>query len=137
MTVATRRRSFSSAHFYHQKSLSIEENQRIFGRCDTPHGHGHDYTLEVSVAGSPKGETEMVIDLSLLDRILFEVTDPLDHRHLNFDIPAFRDQVPTTENVALYLRSEVEKKIADRGYTDLRIEKIRLFETPEIWVELR
>ena len=110
--LVARRRAFSSAHFYHQEKFSEEENRDVFGRCFTPNGHGHNYVLEVFVAGPIDPETRLVVNLGDLDGILFRVTDPLDHHHLNFDIPEFATTVPTTENIAHYLRDKFIKELA-------------------------
>ena len=132
--VVTRKRLFSSAHFYDQKQFSEEQNLAIFGHCHTPYGHGHNYTLEVSVLGQINSNTKMVINLTDLEKILFEVVDPLDHQHLNFDVEHFKTLVPTTENIALYLRDQLLKKLA--AFAGLRLASLRLFETDDLWVEI-
>ena len=99
MVYLTRKAEFSASHFYHNPKLSPEENQRIFGKCNNPHGHGHNYTLEVTVAGEVDERSGFVMDLKKLkDLMNHEVIDDLDHRHLNKEVPEFRDKIPTTEN---------------------------------------
>ena len=84
----TRKVEFSAAHFYQNPKFSAEENKRVFGKCSNLHGHGHNYTLEVTVAGEPDPTTGMVLDLKELKDILqSEVVDRMDHRHLNFEVP--------------------------------------------------
>src|SRR5437762_12901171 len=86
MVLLTRKIEFSASHVYHNPNLSTEENRRIFGKCNNPHGHGHNYTLEVSVAGEPDPVTGMVLDLKELKDILErEVMRRMDHRHLNYE----------------------------------------------------
>jgi 6-pyruvoyltetrahydropterin/6-carboxytetrahydropterin synthase len=153
--LVARRRAFSSAHFYHQEQFSEEKNLEVFGRCFTPNGHGHNYTLEVFVAGPIDPETRLVVNLADLDEILLRVTDPLDHHHLNFDIPEFAmvsttvsntvsnttsptsvpTMVPTTENIAHYLRDKFIKELALHHPT-LRLHSLRLFETDNLWAEI-
>ena len=84
----TRKIEFSAAHLYHNPKLSPEENRRIFGKCNNPHGHGHNYVLEVTVAGEPDPTTGMVLDLKELKDILQrEIMERMDHRFLNYEVP--------------------------------------------------
>lgn len=129
-----RRRLFSSAHFYRQEKFSESENRQVFGRCYTPHGHGHNYVLEVFVTGPILSETKLVVNLAEIDEILIRVTDPLDHQHLNFDLPHFSTNVPTTENIALYLRDQLIQEL--RAFPKLKLQRLRLFETDDLWVEI-
>jgi 6-pyruvoyltetrahydropterin/6-carboxytetrahydropterin synthase len=131
MIVLSRKISFAAAHRYYQKSFSEEENERVFGRCYTPHGHGHNYVLEVSVQGEVDPQTGMVINLVDLDTILKEVVDPLDHHHLNFDVPAFVELVPTTENIAWHCFSEIKKRLP-KGVT---LHRARLYESDDLWAD--
>jgi 6-pyruvoyltetrahydropterin/6-carboxytetrahydropterin synthase len=95
---------FSAAHRYHSDELSDAENRRVFGKCNLPHGHGHDYRVEVTVLGEIDPVTGMVINLADLDSILQEhVVDALDHRFLNLDVAHFSKVVPTCENLATYI----------------------------------
>src|ERR1700675_2057339 len=102
MIYVTRRAEFSASHFYHNPNLSPEDNQRIFGKCNNPHGHGHNYALEVTVAGTINPKTGMVLDLKELKALLQgEVLQLMDHRFLNEEVPVFRTRIPTTENIAI------------------------------------
>ena len=93
----TQNRVFCS-HRYDNPALSPEENRRVFGKCNNPHGHGHNYTLEVTVAGEPDPVTGMVVDLSELKKILErEVMQRMDHRHLNVEVPELAGQIPTAK----------------------------------------
>jgi len=102
MVHLTRRYRISAAHRLHNPALSDEENRRLYGKCNNPRGHGHDYALEVTVCGKVNPATGMVIDLGLLDEMVQrEVLDRFDHKHLNLDVEHFRTRVPTTENLCL------------------------------------
>ena len=101
MVYLTRKIEFSASHLYHNPAFSAEENRRVFGKCNNPHGHGHNYVLEVTVAGEPDPATGMVLDLKELKEILQrEVTDRMDHRFLNYEVPELAGQIPTCENIA-------------------------------------
>src|ERR1700693_2940865 len=120
MVLITRRIDFSASHRYHNPELSPEENRRVFGKCNNPHGHGHNYTLEVTVAGEPDPVTGMVLDLSELKKILErEVMLRMDHRHLNFEVPELAGKIPTCENIATVIWELLAPKITkgqlDRG----------------------
>jgi len=131
MIYVTRRAEFSAAHFYHNPNLSPEENRRIFGKCNNPHGHGHNYTLEVTVAGEVDPTTGMVLDLKDLKKILEqEVLQVMDHRFLNKEVPAFATAIPTTENIAI----EIWKLLAPK-LTFGKLHRIRLYETPDLFVD--
>lgn len=93
-----RRYSLSASHRLHTDALSEEENRAAYGKCNNPHGHGHNYVVEVLIGGEVAAETGMVIDLADLDAaVQRSVIDRFDHRNLNLD-PLFEDKVPTTEN---------------------------------------
>jgi 6-pyruvoyltetrahydropterin/6-carboxytetrahydropterin synthase len=131
MIYVTRRAEFSASHFYHNPNLSPEENRRIFGKCNNPHGHGHNYMLEVTVAGAINPATGMVVDLKELKTILDrEVLQLMDHRFLNEEVPVFRTEIPTTENIAVEIWRLLSSKLAFG-----RLHRIRLYETPDLYVD--
>ena len=104
MTTVTRRYAFSASHRLHVRSLSESENARIFGKCNNPFGHGHNYTLSVSVCGDIDASTGVLVPIAALDDLVHRhVLHLLDHRNLNTDVPQFRDLVPTTENLAVLI----------------------------------
>ena len=110
MMKLTRRYRFSASHRLHAPSLAEDENQQIYGKCNNPFGHGHDYVVEVVVRGEVDGETGRVVDLKRLDGLVRrEVVDPFEHKNLNLDIPEFRDMVPTSENVAVAVAQRLRK----------------------------
>jgi 6-pyruvoyltetrahydropterin/6-carboxytetrahydropterin synthase len=131
MIRVTRKIEFSAAHLYNNAKLSPEENQRIFGKCNNPHGHGHNYTLEVTVAGEPDPVTGMVLDLKELKEILQrEIIERMDHRFLNYEVPELAGQISTTENVAQLIWKLLEPKIT-RGQLD----RVRLYESADLFVD--
>ena len=131
MVYLTRKIEFSASHLYHNPVLSAEENKRIFGKCNNPHGHGHNYALEVTVAGEPDPVTGMVLDLKELKEILErEVMRRMDHRFLNYEVEELKDQIPTCENIARLIWKLLEPKI-----TQGRLFKVRLYESPDLFAE--
>jgi 6-pyruvoyltetrahydropterin/6-carboxytetrahydropterin synthase len=131
MIYLTRRYRFSAGHRLHNDSLSQEENRRVYGKCNNPNGHGHNYLLEVTIAGSIDPATGMIFDLVELDGIVNErVLDKFDHKNLNLDMENFRALVPTTENLCLeiyrLLRGPLEEAGAERS---LQLSRVRLEET--------
>jgi 6-pyruvoyltetrahydropterin/6-carboxytetrahydropterin synthase len=131
MVYLTRKAEFSASHHYHNPEFSAEENQRIFGKCNNPNGHGHNYTLEVTVKGSVDPRTGFVVDLKRLKEIMNqEVIEALDHRYLNKEVPEFKDQIPTTENIAIAAWNRLEKKLKIA-----KLHRVRIYETPELWAD--
>ena len=136
MIFLTRRATFSAAHYYWSDAWTPEENARVFGRCANRNGHGHNYTLEVTVAGDPDPVTGFVVDLKWLkDVIEREVLDAWDHRHLNLETEDFRHAVPTTENIAIAAWNRLKPAIEAAGGASLN--RVRVYETPEIFAEFR
>src|SRR3989441_12510266 len=96
MVYLTRKLESSASHLYHNPALSADENRRVFGKCNNPHRHGHNYTLEVTIAGEPDPVTAMVLDLKeLKENLEREITHRMDHRLLNYEVAALKDQIPT------------------------------------------
>ena len=127
----TRKIEFSASHLYHNPAFSPEENQRIFGKCNNPHGHGHNYTLEVTVAGEPDPVTGMVLDLKDLKEILErEIMLRMDHRFLNYEVAELAGKIPTCENIAQVIWQLLEPKI-----TKGRLHRVRLYETPDLFAD--
>src|SRR5258708_17314800 len=112
MVYLTRKAEFSASHLYHNPAFTPEENRRIFGKCHNPHGHGHNYTLEVTVKGEVDPRSGFVVDLKQLKEIMHrEVLDAMDHRFLNKEVPEFRDRIPTTENIAITICQRLTTKL--------------------------
>ena len=128
MVLVTRKIEFSASHFYHNPNLSAEENSLIFGKCNNPHGHGHNYTLEVTVAGEPDPRTGFIVRPEAFDAVVRgRVLDRFDHRLLNED-PLFLDLVPTAENIALVVYRELAAQLAKTGRG--RLVRVGVVETP-------
>ena len=107
----TRRYTFPASHRLHSPALSDAENRAIYGKCNNPHGHGHNYEVELTVRGPVDAVTGRAVDLVALDRLAEEqILAPFRYRNLNEEVDAFRDAVPTTENLA----AEVDRRLAGR-----------------------
>jgi 6-pyruvoyltetrahydropterin/6-carboxytetrahydropterin synthase len=127
----TRRYQFAASHRLHARGLSDEENQRLYGKCNNPFGHGHNYVLEVSARGPADADTGSAVDPRRLDELVArEVLRPFEHRNLNCDVEAFRDLTPTSENLAV----EICRRLK-RGWPAAfpgewpKLEKVRIAET--------
>src|SRR6516225_4397152 len=122
--VLGRRYRFAASHRLHSEKLSTEENSRVYGKCNNPFGHGHNYVVEISVSGSVNPATGMVVNLADMDGFVdHEVLEVFDHKSLNEDVPAFRETVPTTENVC----REIYRRL--QNFSQARLERVRLEET--------
>jgi 6-pyruvoyltetrahydropterin/6-carboxytetrahydropterin synthase len=131
MLFLTRKAEFSAAHFYWNPVWSEAENQRVFGKCANRQGHGHNYTLEVTVAGEVDPVSGFVVDLKQLKDILEqEVISVYDHRHLNFEVPEFATLIPTTENIAIAIWHRLDGKIPHA-----RLSRVRVYEMPELFAD--
>ncbi len=120
----TRRYSFSASHRLHCPRLSEEENWRTYGKCNNPYGHGHNYVVEVRISGPVDPATGMVAHLGQLDQFVGrEVLEPFDHKYLNEDVEAFRERVPTSENLCIEIYNRLCK------FPGARLDSVRLEET--------
>ena len=128
-----RRYMMSASHRLNTDALSADENRDAYGKCNNPHGHGHNYTLEVTVRGQVDPRSGFVVDLKELKEILNrEVVALYDHRFLNYEVPPFDRINPTAENVAREIWKRLEVHL-DRPGRKLR--KVRLYETADLWVD--
>ncbi len=129
----TRKVEFSASHFCRVPELPDEENRRIFGASANPHGHGHNYVVEVSVQGDPDQVTGMVMDLKELKEILNrEIVQPYDHRFLNYEAPPFDRVVPTVENVAREIWKRLEPALGAGGR---RLHSVRVYENAGLYAD--
>ncbi|MBV9613781.1 MAG: 6-carboxytetrahydropterin synthase [Acidobacteriaceae bacterium] len=130
----TRKAEFSASHVCRIAGASDAANRRLYGAGANPNGHGHNYLLEVTVEGEPDPVTGMVIDLKdLKDVIDEEIVAPMDHRFLNFEVEPFDRVIPTAENVATEIWRRLEHRL---GAASVRLAKVRLFETPDLYVDV-
>jgi 6-pyruvoyltetrahydropterin/6-carboxytetrahydropterin synthase len=131
MIFLTRKAEFSSAHFYWVDDWTEEENLKVFGKCANRNGHGHNYTVEVTVAGEVDPVSGFVVDLKQLKDILeHEVIRVYDHRHLNLEVPEFRASIPTTENIAIAIWNRLADKIPNA-----RLHRVRVYEMPDLFAD--
>ena len=131
MIFLTRKAEFSSAHYYWNDVWSKEENERVFGKCANRQGHGHNYTLEVTVAGEIDPVSGFVVDLKELKDIMErEVVGVYDHRHLNHEVPEFAETIPTTENIAVAIWRRLDGKI-----THAKLHRVRVYEMADLFAD--
>jgi 6-pyruvoyltetrahydropterin/6-carboxytetrahydropterin synthase len=129
----TRRLRFNAAHRVHNPALSEDENERLFGRCNNPNWHGHNYILDVSVEGDVDADTGYVVDLAKLKEIVErEVVNIVDHRNFNLDVPFMTNVIPTSENIVVAFWRRLEQHVAPS-----RLTRIVLWETDNNYVEYR
>lgn len=132
MLYITRKEHFSSSHMLDNPELSKEKNADIFGKCNNL--HGHNYYIEVTLAGTPDAESNYVMDLKLLKQIITEeILDKVDHRFLN-EVDMFKGIIPTTENMALKFWEALEKKVKREN---VRLYSVKLYETEKNYIEYR
>jgi 6-pyruvoyltetrahydropterin/6-carboxytetrahydropterin synthase len=132
MTTVTRRYQFSASHRLHCDQLSPADNARIFGKCNNPFGHGHDYVVEVTVEGPVNPDTGLVLPIADLDRLVHEqILSVFASRNINIEVPQLQDLVPTTENIATVI-----VKILERNWpaylrsSGARLRRVHVQETP-------
>ena len=131
MILLTRKAEFSASHYYWNESWSEEENVRKFGKCANRKGHGHNYTLEVTVKGEVDPRSGFVVDLKQLKEVMNrEVLDAMDHRFLNKEVPEFFTQIPTTENLAIAVWQRLQPKLKNAS-----LHRVRIYETPDLFVD--
>jgi len=127
----SRKAHFNAAHRLYRKDWSDEKNNEIFGKCNNPNFHGHNYELIVSVTGEIDEETGYVIDIKILkDIIKTEVENTFDHKNLNLEVPEFKELNPTAENIAVVIYNKIKPKLN----SNLALE-ITLYETPRNFVK--
>jgi 6-pyruvoyltetrahydropterin/6-carboxytetrahydropterin synthase len=135
----TRQYRFAASHRLHSGALTEEENQSLYGKCNNPYGHGHNYIVDVSVRGPLEERTGRVLDVRLLDQLVDrQVLTPFDHRNLNAEVEQFERVVPTSENLA----REICRRLKQNWHTAFpgewpKLEKIRIAETPRNIFEIR
>ena len=127
----SRRYHFSASHRLHTEAYDAQQNQAVYGKCNNPHGHGHNYTLEVTVKGEVDARSGFVVDLKQLKDILErEVISVYDHRHLNLEVPEFKSTIPTTENIAIAIWQRLNHKIPNA-----KLHRVRVYEMPDLFAD--
>ncbi|WKZ68438.1 MAG: 6-carboxytetrahydropterin synthase [Melioribacteraceae bacterium] len=133
MVYVTRRETFSSSHRLYNPEFSEEDNNKIFGKCNNPNGHGHNYVLEVIVAGEVDPKTGYVIDLKDLKKIIKEnVIKKVDHKHLNLDVEFMKGFIPTAENIAIGIWGELVNRIPTG-----KLYSVKVYETENNYAEYK
>jgi len=128
----TRRYSFSASHRLNTDALTPEQNARLYGKCNNPFGHGHDYVMDITVEGIPDS-TGQVVNREALDQLVAkQVLSHVDHKNLNVEVEALSGHVATTENLAL----AVERMLRERWMLPARLARVRISETPRNTFEL-
>lgn len=122
---------FTSAHRLHSPAISAERNLSVYDKCNNYNGHGHDYKLEVSLAGSPDPVTGMIFPLTNFDRIVHSVIDQLDYHHLNLEVPYFADHISTGEIIIQYLWQQLASQ-----FPAGKLYHLKLWETNNNYFEL-
>jgi len=137
MIYLTRSVEFAAAHRLHSDKLSEGENVKLYGKCNNPNGHGHNYIAELTVKGIPDEKTGVIVDLGRLEQLMKEeIEERFDHKHLNLDTPYFKDRVPTAENIARTIWELVEPKTAAcRPGGKVALHRVRLIETARSWFD--
>ena len=136
MTRLGRRYRFSAAHRLHSPQLSAEENRTLYGKCNNPFGHGHNYVLEVILRGEPDAKTGLLASLEPLDLFVHEtVLAKMDHRYLNEEVEPFATVPPTTENLAVEIRSRLEQNGGAFFNNGVHLDGVRIWETRRNMVE--
>ena len=130
----TRKAECSASHWTARADWPAERNAEVYGESANPHGHGHNYLLEVTLEGEPDPVTGMVVDLKEVKAVLQRcVIDPFDHRFLNYEVPPFDRVVPTVENIA----REIWNRLAPEFSNGVRLHQVRLWETEDLYVDYR
>ncbi len=136
MLTVTRTYDFSASHRLNSAALSAEENADIFGKCNWENGHGHNYEVEVTLAGDPDPRTGLLWDLDHLDRIVDEeVLKPYDHKHLNYDAADFRDLNPTSENLTRVVWDNLSRRLGQEDLGRARLYRVAVRETARNYFE--
>ena len=130
MVLVTRKTHFNAAHRLHNPSKSDEWNRKTFGKCNHPNWHGHNYVMEVTVAGEPNPETGFIIDLSDLKKIIEKkIVEPCDHKNLNLDVPFLEGILPSSENLVKAFYKELKEEVEEASSEGGVLYSVKLYET--------
>jgi len=133
MMLITRRAEFSASHRCYNPALTEEENRGLYGERLSSHGHGHNYVFEVTLEGEPNPVTGMVVDLKVLKDIINDrVVEPMDHRHLNHEVPPFETVIPTVENLVREIWNRLEPALR---FDNAHLQNVRLYETSDLYAD--
>jgi len=130
LVLVTRKTHFNAAHRLHNPSKSDEWNKKTFGKCNHPNWHGHNYVMEVTVAGEPSPETGFIIDLSDLKQIIEKkIVEPCDHKNLNLDVPFLDGILPSSENLVKAFYKELKEEVEEASSEGGVLYSVKLYET--------
>jgi len=130
MIYVTRKEHFNASHRLHNPEKSDQWNTKTYGKCNNPNWHGHNYVIEVTVAGDPDPETGYVIDLGILKSIIREkILDPCDHKNLNLEVPFLEGINPTSENLVREFYYQLKEDVDDAASENATLFSVKLFET--------
>lgn len=130
MIFVTRKAHFNASHRLHNPSKSDEWNEEAFGKCNNPNWHGHNYVIEVTVAGEPNPETGYVIDLGRLKSIINDrILEPCDHKNLNLEVQFLEGVIPTSENLVRAFFEELQEDVNKVAHGDSTLYSVKLYET--------
>ena len=136
LLTVTRTYDFSASHRLHSEALSEGENAEIFGKCNWENGHGHNYEVEITLAGDPDPRTGQLWNGACLDKIVSEeVLLPYDHKHLNYDVPDFRGLNPTSENLTKVIWDNLSRRLSAEKLGTARLYRVAVRETPRNYFE--
>ena len=137
MVYLTRSIEFAASHRLHAPGLSDAENRNLYGKCNNPNGHGHNYVAEITVKGQPESRTGIVVNVGKLEALLErEIEACFDHKHLNLDTPFFKERVPTAENIACVIWELLAPHIPACGERNSpALHRVRLIETSRSWFD--
>jgi 6-pyruvoyltetrahydropterin/6-carboxytetrahydropterin synthase len=134
----TRKSHFNAAHRLHNPAMSDEWNRNTYGKCNYPNWHGHNYVIEVTVAGSPDPITGYLIDLGTLQHLIeTHVIEPCDHRNLNMDVPFLNGIIPTSENLVQAFYNQLKESVESACAAGGKLISVKLFETERNIAEYR
>ncbi len=129
----SRKFEFSASHRYWREDWSPEKNNEVFGKCTSPHGHGHNYELHVTLSGPIDPKTGMIVNLTEVKKRVSKILEDFDHKYLNLDNAHFKERIPTTENIALVLFRLIDADLSHDGFELL---KVRLYEKSDLYAEV-
>lgn len=136
MIYVTRKAHFNASHRLHNPDKSDDWNRQTFGKCNNPNWHGHNYVIEVTVAGTPDPDTGYVIDLGSLKRIIKEhIIDPCDHKNLNLEVPYLKGVIPSTENLCKAFFDQMRADVDEAASKESKLHSVRLYETERNFAE--
>jgi 6-pyruvoyltetrahydropterin/6-carboxytetrahydropterin synthase len=133
MTRLSQKFEFAASHRLHNPALSDEQNRQTFGKCNNPHGHGHNYELQVTLLGAPADATGLLVDIPAFEQIVAQtVIDRFDHKNLNVQVPEFANEIPSVENIARVIYRLLKPKLQS---PQTKLASVTVWETPKTWCE--